>query len=501
MKKRLRLLSAVLSNHTSNFRFSCIRPVSPVVTRIFVLSADRTAARKYRDEPRPRQGLLRSREFLMKDLYTFDVTPEKALVTYQRVREAYESFFNELRIRFLVARAASGDTGGSLSHEYHISTTSGEDTFIQCGSCTYAANEEWVPENTAIEVVERTVEDWGSYQTWFGVSRDRDYLVEAILPRNIGSGEHSSSEQRRSQINPHLIKSIYPELDLSIEAPLGTFVEYWKEKRHSGPSTESEISSNPQLIRIYDYRIPQVFIDLRHSRGSEVTVDTGLGEVVGSRIYTDSRSLNLAKVRNGDQCPNCREKDLRVLQTLELGHTFHLGQRYSKPMNAKFAAAPHPQTHSTAFGSQIKDQSVTVEPSQKWLYMGCHGIGISRMIAAVADSLADESGLMWPRAMAPYEAVILATKEQKAAAEEIWDLLVQQKGDTDPVEAVLDDRDKSFGWKLKDADLIGFPVVIVLGSTFRKEGLCEVSIRRLGIRENITIENLREYIVGKLAEI
>ncbi|KAL9007190.1 MAG: hypothetical protein Q9188_000124 [Gyalolechia gomerana] len=458
-------------------------------------------SRKYRDEPRPRQGLLRTREFLMKDLYTFDVTPERALVTYRRVRKAYDNFFNELRIRFVIARAASGDIGGSLSHEYHIPTTSGEDTLIQCGSCTYAANEEWVPENAVIERVERSIEEWGPYQSWFGVTRDRGCLVEAILPRNIRSGENLSLEPRKGQINPHLIKSIYPELDLSIERPLSVFIEYWKEKRGSSPRRDPEISSQPQLIRIYDYRVPQGFIENHGSGGFTTLADTGLLEIVGSRVQADQKSLNLARVQTGDECPNCGERDLEVLQTLELGHTFHLGQRYSKPMNAKFAVAPNPPTNHRALVQQGQDQNVAVEPGKEWFYMGCHGIGISRMIAAVADSLADGRGLIWPRVMAPYEAVILATEEHEVAAEEIWDLLTQQQGGTDRVEAVLDDRNKSLGWKLKDADLIGFPIVIVLGSTFRKEKLCEVSTRRLGLKENIMIKNLREYIGSKLAEI
>ncbi|KAL8944085.1 MAG: hypothetical protein Q9216_000676 [Gyalolechia sp. 2 TL-2023] len=458
-------------------------------------------SRKYRDEPRPRQGLLRTREFLMKDLYTFDATSEKALVTYRRVRKAYDDFFNELRIRFVVARAASGDIGGSLSHEYHISTTSGEDTFIHCGSCTYAANEEWVPENATIEGVERTTEEWGPYQSWFGVSRDRSCLVEAVLPRNVRSGEHLNSEQRKGQMNPHLIKSIYPDLDLSVERPLSTFLEYWKKQQGHDPRKNPEMPSQPQLIRIYDYRVPQSFIDHHGSCGSETFEDTGLPKVVGSRVEADRKSLNLARVQNGDECPNCGEKELKVLQTLELGHTFHLGQRYSKPMNARFAAAPNPPTSNGALASQGQYQNVPVELGHEWYHMGCHGIGISRIIAAVADSLADERGLMWPRVMAPYEAVILTTEEDRIVAEEIWDLLTQQQGGADPVEAVLDDRDRSLGWKLKDADLIGFPIVIVLGSTFRKEKLCEVSIRRLGLKENIAVGNLRDYIGTKLADI
>ncbi|KAL8722539.1 MAG: hypothetical protein Q9225_001007 [Loekoesia sp. 1 TL-2023] len=458
-------------------------------------------SRKYRDEPRPRQGLLRTREFLMKDLYTFDVTQEKALVTYRKVRKAYDNIFNELQVRFVVARAASGEIGGSLSHEYHIPTTSGEDIFIRCGSCTYAANEEWVPENAKTEGVERSTEDWSPYQSWFGVSRDRRHLVEAVLPQKIRSAEHLSPKQMEGQVNPHLIKSLYLDLDLSIEQPLRAFVEYWKEKQRSGSSIGSKVLSQPHLTRIYDYRVSQGFIEHHGAAASEDSVSERLLEIVGPTVSISQKCSDLARVEDGDECPACRKKDLKVLRTLELGHTFHLGQRYSKPMNATFATQPNEQMNDGALAQQDLDQSTSLKSGQAWFHMGCHGIGISRMIAAVADSLADEKGLIWPRIMAPYEAVILATEEHKAVAEEIWDTLTQHQEGTNSVEAVIDDRDRSFGWKLKDADLIGFPIVIILGSTFSKQGLCEVSIRRLGLREKVTMENLKGFIASRLAEI
>ena len=470
-------------------------------SQIVDLCAHSILARKYRDEPRPRQGLLRTKEFLMKDLYTFDVSREKALDTYQRVRKAYNDFFDELRIRFVVARAASGDIGGDLSHEYHVPTASGEDTFIQCDSCTHAVNEEWVSETAVLESIERTTDDWGPYQSWYGISRDRKHIVEAVLPLEIRTAEHLGPQQKKGQINPHLIKALYPDLQLSIERPLSTFIEYWKENHSSGSNDGSELSVQPHLTRIYDYRISQDIIDRHSTDNSCSPANKAMLTIVGSRVQSNTKPFNLARFQDGDECPNCGEGKLKVLQTLELGHTFHLGQRYSRPMDATFVAQPKKQTNVGSLGRYEQDQSAPAKPGQEWFHMGCHGIGISRMIAAVTDALADEKGLIWPRVMAPYEVVILATNELMAAAEEVWDVLTLWERNLHPVEAVLDDRDKSLGWKLKDADLIGFPVVVILGSTFQKEKLCEVSVRRHNTREKIRLQNLKEYITDRLAGI
>ncbi|KAL8838049.1 MAG: hypothetical protein Q9170_002285 [Blastenia crenularia] len=437
----------------------------------------------------------------MKDLYTFDTTQATALTTYQRVRKAYDNFFDELQVRFVVARAASGDIGGSLSHEYHIPTASGEDTFIQCGSCAYAANEEWMPEDATDQGFRRTNEDLGPHQSWFGISRDRCHLVEAVLPRNIRSTEHPNPELNKSQINPYFMKSRYPDLDLGVERPLSTYLHYWEQKHNPAPRDDLDSSLQPRLTRVYDYRVSQSFIDDHEFATSKDPLYRSLLDIVGSRRHASQQSSNLVRVEDGDECPYCGEKALKVLRTLELGHTFHLGQRYSKPMDATFAIQLQEQTKGGASTQQIQDEHAPIKPGQAWFQMGCHGIGISRIIAAVADSLADERGLIWPRVMAPYEAVILATEAHETAAEEVWDILTRQEQNTKAVEAVLDDREKSLGWKLKDADLIGFPIVIILGSTFRDRGFCEVSIRRLNTRQEVEMENLREYIASRLAKI
>ncbi|KAL8929777.1 MAG: hypothetical protein Q9208_000921 [Pyrenodesmia sp. 3 TL-2023] len=475
---------------------------------------EHVSARKYRDEQRPRQGLLRTREFLMKDLYTFDTGEVAAFDAYQKVRKAYNDFFDEFHVPFLVARADSGDIGGHLSHEYHIATASGEDTIISCGSCSDTYNEELVPTGVRSGTPERFTRPLpGGYQTWFGISKDRSHLYEAILPRFLGVGEEQGSERKEAQVNTYLIRSRYPDLDLSIERPLHTFVEYWKQS--CKPVSETKALTLPRLTLLCDYRVPEDFVERRDASGLAEPLRRSLPSIIGSRWLRDEASLDLARPQDGDKCSRCGQKPLKVQQAVELGHTFNLGQRYSKPMGATFVTNPAakpptpptsavttaPMTEKSIPAKRASGKSTALKTGQQYFFMGCHGIGISRMIAAVADALADEQGLVWPRAMAPYEAVIVASGEHKAAAEEAWDMLTRQQEGLEPVDAVLDDRGRELGWKLKDADLLGFPIVIVLGSAFTKSGLCEVSVRRLRTRQEVSVASLRDYVANILAKI
>ncbi|KAL8973226.1 MAG: hypothetical protein Q9183_000079 [Haloplaca sp. 2 TL-2023] len=461
-------------------------------------------SRKYRDEPRPRQGLLRTREFLMKDLYTFDASPSQAIQTYQRARDAYRAFFDDLRVSYLVADADSGSIGGKLSHEYHVPTASGEDTVISCGSCAYAANEELARSKAAIKNSKRSQAGLTPIWSWYGITKDRSRLIEASLPQTTESqGSGSAKPGRNPEINQHLIKSLYPDLDLGIENPLATFTSQLRDYESHGMIDSSKPLTALSIIQIYDYRISR---ESFHRDNPVTRLDSaGLGTSRFSLdidTFINPSCLDLARIHNGDECPNCGEKSLKLQQAVELGHTFYLGDRYSKPMNAKFAtSSSHDIGDETATGQGDQGPTAPAKSVQAFFQMGCHGIGISRIIAAVADSLADKQGLMWPRVMAPFEAVILATEEHKASANEMWDILSRQNQRFDVVDTVLDDRDRGLGWKLKDADLIGFPVVIVLGSVFAKEGLCEVSIRRLGLREKVAMEDVREYVCSRLAQI
>ena len=442
----------------------------------------------------------------MKDLYTFDATPQDAGETYNKARMAYKNFFDELQIPYLVAEADSGAIGGDLSHEYHFPTPSGEDTILSCDSCSYAVNEELARKSASADL-ERPTTDRTSYKSWFGLSKDRSHLVEAILPQNIEVCEGAPSQQKAPEINPYLLRTLYPELDLGIEDPLRTFTEYWTAHQSPTTSQATDSATIPQLTRIYDYRVSQASVDAGSFGNNENAAMQRVSEIVGSRRSISQMSIDLARFKDGDKCPGCGHHSIKLQQAIELGHTFYLGDRYSKPMNATFTTSPsfqHVEVTAVVGGSGKQTQSAPARKNQAYFQMGCHGIGISRMIAAVADSLADKQGLRWPRVMAPFEAVILATDENQGAAEDVWDLLARPAADGwHPLDAVLDDReDKGLGWKLKDADLIGFPIVIVLGLRFSRQALCEVSIPRLGITlEKVSMDDLRHYIGSRLDKI
>lgn len=274
--------------------------------------------RKYRDEPRPRQGLLRTREFLMKDLYTFDETQELALNTYEDVRQAYQAFFDELKLPYIVAEADSGNIGGDMSHEYHLPSSKGEDQVYSCSNCNIAFNQ------------------------------------EVLL------------------------------------------------------------------------------------RASKSTKETDLCH-----------------------CPSC-SKAMTCQTTIELGHTFYLGEKYSKPLDA-----------------MVPIQAGDVG-TMKAIEMGCHGIGISRIIAGVANFYSDQTGLCWSRAMAPFELAIIQSGNSYGTASELAATISR----TTNIDVVIDDRQKSLIWKMKDADLIGYPILAILGKSWEKEGKVEIQCRKLGFQQN-----------------
>ncbi|GKT48402.1 putative proline-specific permease put4 [Colletotrichum spaethianum] len=349
--------------------------------------------RKFRDELRPRHGLLRTREFTMKDLYTFDVSTEAALKTYEKVQSAYAGVFNALKLPVLVARASSGDMGGDLSHEYHLPTAIGEDTVVTCNTCDYAVNAEIA--ETRLVKKERGLDTKTATESpmarpvkvWRGISRDRSTLCTTVIK-----------------------------------------------------------NGNGQL-------------------------------------------LNLLAARVGDGCPSCDGGVLQVQKALEVGHTFHLGTRYSEPLGA-VVSIPGDRAQSGA------SESTTL------MQMGCHGIGVSRLIGAVVEHLADSKGLQWPRAIAPYEVVVIPTTDLAEEAVGVYDEITTASNGFGAVDAVLDDRTVSLTWKLKDADLVGYPVLVVLGKVWKKDkGTCEVQCRRLGINEMVPLTNIRRRVSELLEQL
>ncbi|RPA85849.1 prolyl-tRNA synthetase [Ascobolus immersus RN42] len=424
-------------------------------------------SRKYRDERRPRAGLLRTKEFLMKDLYTFDSTQAEAITTYETVRQAYNNLFKELDLPFLVAEADSGDMGGTLSHEYAFPSPDGEDTVVQCNSCSYTANMECATTKQPLPSDDLSANDIEIFQ---GISLDRKVLIQAHYPR--------MWNDQPSRINMASLRRFVPELDPSIS---NTEVAISLFRKHFTPPPEDDTSSAPfsSIINIFDARIPERLAETASSFSPHSIHPSHTDKTLPTREITTDTGFNLLEISPDDACPRCPTGKLTLQTAIEVGHTFYLGTRYSVPLSAKVA---------------IPDEKAPVP-----IEMGCHGIGVSRIIAAVAALSKDDKGLVWPAAIAPYQVVVLSgNSDTDAGAVEVYDALkslgVRQEGKVD-VDVVLDDRQERMGFKLKDAEMIGYPFVVAVGRDWGGKKV-EVQNRRNGTRKVVGVEEL----MGEVAE-
>ncbi|KAJ6259522.1 LOW QUALITY PROTEIN: hypothetical protein Dda_5159 [Drechslerella dactyloides] len=475
--------------------------------------------RKYRDERRPRAGLLRGREFIMKDLYTFDASYDAALATYDSVVAAYRSIFDELAIPYLLAEADSGNMGGNLSHEYHLPCNTGEDTVLTCnvkkedGSvCGFSANVECV-ENLPVQPGRWLKRDT---KVWYAVSKDRKVLVKAYYPSHVKLASESAGEGEwfKREIDPRAIQRVVGDEGGGIEAGMeeASALNAWEENftpwtdtldEKTGQAKDGE--SYSRLIRIYDGHLLDGDGGAKFSTFSEHEADFGaesqsvirqffsdkkiptvVKTSIASREGEGEQPIFLCKPITGDPCLRCPNGSLEATTTTELGHTFYLGTRYSDPLKATVGAVD-----DTGAQSQVSMQ------------MGCFGIGVTRLIAAIAEAMRDEKGLCWPRVVAPYSVVVVYTGKKEGgesmrdSAEEVYDLIAQADNRRLEDDIVLDDREESVARKMTEADLVGYSVVVVLGARFEKEGVIEVQERATGRKHLVS----REELSGKLQEI
>lgn len=452
----------------------------------------------------------------MKDLYTFDHNKCLALETYEQVRTVYGALFDELKIPYLMAEADSGDMGGNLSHEFQFCTTKGEDHVVNCQTCGYVANEEvaqtaippeedsrdwlnWIyvapekPIEPAVSSPQRAV------SVWRGLSFNKSVLINVWYPLESRSLTTNIPTYPRPGINTHAVKAILPELDPGIE----NAGIVWNQKQEYGAARENRSSITRAIINVVDCRVPAIVRDAIASGDPNVpfspdSVNQDTPKVTSSIISRHPKThqpINLLRIRDGDKCPKCHDGTLKVQLAIELGHTFYLGDRYSGPLEAIITVP----AEAEAGASQRASQPVPMQ-------MGCHGIGVSRMVGAVAEILADAKGLNWPRVIAPYETVVVPAQGNELDAEIVYDLLVASSGNSsdtfdETLDLVLDDRAYPFPWKMRDADLIGYPVIVVVGRAWKNERTCEVQCRRLGVRENVASKGLFDFIMKLLKQL
>jgi prolyl-tRNA synthetase len=448
---------------------------------------------KYRDEARPRAGLLRGREFVMKDSYSFDVSDEGLDRSYEAHRAAYVRTFDRLGFDYVIVKATSGAMGGSRSEEFLATADNGEDTYVRCSSCDYAANVEAVqvrppqpvpyddapaahaeqtPDTPTIETLvahlnahfPRADRPWHAGDTLKNVLVVLKHPDGTREPIAIGlPGDRGVDERRLSgQLEPIEVEA-FDEEDFKRHPSLA--------KGYIGPGALGE--KNASGIR---YLVdPRVVTGTRWVTGADVSGSHVLDLVVG-RDFTPDGTIEAAEVRDGDPCPNCGSP-MQTARGIEMGHIFALGRKYAD-----------------ALGLQVLDESgrlVTVT-------MGSYGIGISRAVAAIAENTHDELGLAWPREVAPADVHLVATGKDDAVYDAAARLAVElsARGLT----VLYDDRPKvSPGVKFKDAELIGVPTIVVVGKGLA-QGVVEVRDRASGTRDEVPLETAVEAVVSSGAE-
>ena len=420
---------------------------------------------KFRDEMRPRAGLMRGREFMMKDAYSFDADDEGAHRSYKAMYDAYTRIFSRMGLDFRAVDADTGNIGGSLSHEFQVLADSGEDAIVSCESCEYAANVEMVP-------------------VTFGepVRAPADARVPAV----VDTPDCKTIEDVCAFLSSATDASIKAVLYEADEQPVIAFVRGDRELNE----VKLKKALDATTLNIADGEwfadttgLPPGYIGPYSLSGVRYVVDGEVGAIPGAvcganeagkhvtgvwpgrDLADDVQWADLRMAVAGDACPDCGA-GLRTFRGIEVGHVFFLGTKYSRAMKATFL-----------------DKNGKAQP----FVMGCYGIGISRILSAAVEQNHDDRGIVWPVPLAPYEVnVVLLARDDvgKAAAEQLYaDLRAEG------VEVVFDDRKERPGVKFNDSELVGYPVQITMGRG-AKDGTAEVKLRRVGERVDMPVQGL-----------
>ena len=430
---------------------------------------------KFRDEIRPRFGLMRGREFMMKDGYSFDTTEEGAEESYRLMWAAYQKIFERCGLRFRAVEADSGPIGGSFSHEFTVLASTGEDLIVSCDSCDYAANMEKAeirpcePVDTATDTALKKVETPGT-STIEEVSRflkvkPQDLIKTLILRSDIGPvavlirGDHDLNEVK--------VKNFLKAADLEL-ADERTIIEVT-----GGPLGFSGPVGLKNVTILADYAI-------RGMRSAVVGANEKDAHLVDVNPLSDFRTDHYGDFRAaaaGDACPRCDGK-LLLSRGIEVGHVFKLGVKYSEAMNARFLDA---------------------EGQEKPMIMGCYGIGVSRTVAAAIEQNHDEDGIIFPPAIAPFTVMVTPVG---AKSPEIDETAERVYGDlwNNSIDTLMDDRDERPGVKFKDADLIGIPFRITIGKKALAEGKVELRDRKTKEVKLVEISGIVEAVKKGLEE-
>ncbi|MDQ4008323.1 MAG: proline--tRNA ligase [Actinomycetota bacterium] len=444
---------------------------------------------KYRDEQRPRAGILRGREFVMKDSYSFDVSDEDFKASYDAHRAAYVRIFDRLGLDYVIVAAMSGAMGGSASEEFLATAEHGEDTYVRCGSCDYAAN---------VEAVRVPVPEPRPYDDVPAAHAEQTPDTPTIETLVDHLNEHFARDDRAwtaaDTLKNVVVTLVHPDgarEPLAVGVPGDRDVDLKRLEAQVAPAeveafTEADFDANPALVKGYigpgalgetgsakiRYLLdPRVVEGTRWVTGADVA-GSHVIDLVAGRDFTGDGTIEAAEVREGDACPNCGGV-LHTARGIEMGHIFQLGRRYAEALDL-----------------QVLDQHgklVTVT-------MGSYGIGVSRAVAAIVENSHDELGIVWPREVAPADVHLVATGKDDAVYDAADRLAAELEAAG--LDVLYDDRPKvSPGVKFKDAELVGVPTIVVVGKGLA-DGVVEVKDRRTGERENVALDAAVDHLLG-----
>jgi prolyl-tRNA synthetase len=421
---------------------------------------------KFRDEPRPRFGLMRGREFIMKDAYSFHTDVEDCRREYDNMYQTYKRIFSRCGLRFRPVEADTGTIGGSQSHEFQVLAESGEDAIVSCNTCDYAAN----VEKAEVKAARPTGRDIAEVSPKLekvstpgkkSVAEVAEYLklpsenfIKTLVYRT-DSGEFVAVLARGDhEVNELKLKTVLGcrEIALADEASVAT-----------------AIGVAPGFLGPIGLKL-RVLADLS-VRGMRAAV-TGANEpnahfinVDQERDFTPTVFADLRLAIAGDPCPRCEHGRLEAHRGIEVGQVFYLGTKYSVAMGATYLDA---------------------EGRERPIEMGCYGIGVSRLVAAAIEQNHDANGIIWPFSVAPFQVLLLPINYKDQSIREATDNLygeLQKHG----VEVLLDDRDERPGVKFKDADLVGIPLRVTIGAKGLEKGCVELRLRRDGKTEEVPV--------------
>jgi prolyl-tRNA synthetase len=435
---------------------------------------------KFRDEVRPRFGLMRGREFIMKDAYSFHADLDDCRREYDNMFQTYKRIFSRLGLKFRPVEADTGAIGGTLSHEFQVLAESGEDAIVSCSKCEYAANVQKAEIRRHPPLARNIAEASPNLNKMATPGKKSVPDVAAFLrlpaQRFIKTLVYKTDS---GELVAALVRGDHEINELKLQSALGC--------RGIALADEAAVAAATGLVP--GFLCP---IGLQLRMVADFSVQGMSGAVTGAneanahyvevdqeRDFTPSAFADLRIATAGDPCPRCEAGVLEAYRGIEVGQIFYLGTKYSEALGATYLEA---------------------EGRERPIEMGCYGIGISRLVAAAIEQNYDANGIIWPMAIAPFQVLLLPINYKDKAIQKVCDELyaaLQERG----VEIILDDRDERPGVKFKDADLVGIPLRVTVGAKGLEKGCVELRWRRDGRSEEVPIDKAADTLAALVREV